>query len=237
MLPFTDDSPGNSRANSPRKSRADSRVTLLGDRPPIDLERLYDPPGRLVAGVDEVGRGALFGPVVSAAVTLAQDALEPLAAAGVTDSKLLSAVRREQLAVTIQNLALDCKIGVASVREIDRLNILNASLLSMRRAVLRLSPLPDHCLIDGNQRVPDLEIPQTTLIKGDRHSIAIAAASIIAKVWRDRLITRLAVQYPQYDLVANKGYGTAKHRLALQQLGPSRQHRLSFSPCQLELQL
>jgi ribonuclease HII len=186
----------------------------------------------LVAGVDEVGRGALFGPVVAAAILLPEDALVELAELGVTDSKQLSPLKRKQLLGKIQAKALDYHIGVASVREIDRLNILRASLIAMRRAILRLQPQPHLCLIDGNQRVPDLPMPQETIVRGDRHSVAIAAASIIAKVWRDQLIERLAVKYPGYDLAINKGYGTTKHRLGLSTLGASRQHRQSFKPCQ-----
>ncbi|MGI0487955.1 ribonuclease HII [Pantanalinema rosaneae CENA516] len=184
-----------------------------------------------IAGVDEVGRGALFGPVVAAAVILPEAAVQPLLVAGVTDSKQLSADQRTQLAIQIPQLALDCRIGYASVREIDRLNILQASLLAMKRAILRLKVQPDLCLVDGNQRIPGLEIPQQTIVKGDQRSLAIAAASILAKVWRDSLITRLAVKYPQYDLGRNKGYGTPSHRLALSQYGASCYHRRSFSPC------
>lgn len=184
-----------------------------------------------IAGVDEVGRGALFGPVVAAAVILPDAAIQSLLAAGVTDSKQLSATQRTQLAIQIQQLALDCRIGYASVREIDRLNILQASLLAMKRAILRLKVQPDLCLVDGNQRIPGLIMPQQTIVKGDQRSLAIAAASILAKVWRDTLITRLAVKYPQYDLGRNKGYGTPSHRLALSQYGASCYHRRSFGPC------
>jgi ribonuclease HII len=185
------------------------------------------------AGVDEVGRGCLFGPVVAAAVLLPEAALSALARAGVTDSKALSATRRQSLAQEIRALAVDCRIGYASVREIDRLNILQASLLAMRRAILRLSPAPHLCLIDGNQRVPELAYAQETWVKGDQRSLEIAAASIVAKVWRDELIQRLAQRYPGYDLARNKGYGTAAHRRGLQQLGPTAQHRRSFAPCQI----
>lgn len=184
-----------------------------------------------IAGVDEVGRGALFGPVVAAAVVLPEAAHLELARAGVTDSKRLSPAQRKDLAQNIRSVSLGCCIGVASVREIDRLNILQATLLAMRRAVHKLNPRPNFCLIDGNQLIPNLEISQQTLVKGDQRSLSIAAASIIAKVWRDDLITRLAQKYPGYDLEKNKGYGTTKHCLAIQQLGVSKQHRLSFKPC------
>ncbi len=188
-------------------------------------------PSGAIAGVDEVGRGALFGPVVAAAVILPDAVLAELSAAGVTDSKLLTAEQRQTLAIHIRATALDCQVGYASVHEIDRLNILQASLLAMKRAVMKLKVLPDLCLIDGNQNVPGLLLPQQTVIKGDQRSLPIAAASIIAKVWRDELITRLAPKYPQYHLAANKGYGTPSHRRAIQEFGTSRLHRTSFSPC------
>lgn len=187
----------------------------------------------LVAGVDEVGRGSLFGPVVAAAVILSPNAEAKLRPAGVKDSKQLSGAQRLILAEQIWALAVDCQIGTASVREIDRLNILQAALLAMRRAILRLKLRPGLCLVDGNQPIPALEIPQQTMIKGDQRQLAIAAASIVAKVWRDTLIVRLAQKYPGYDLAANKGYGSPRHRLALEQLGPSSQHRLSFRPCRV----
>ncbi|WAL62796.1 ribonuclease HII [Thermocoleostomius sinensis] len=186
----------------------------------------------MIAGVDEVGRGALFGPVVAAAVILPPDVYSALAESGVTDSKRLSAGDRLRLAVQIRSVALDCRIGIASVQEIDRLNILQASLLAMRRAVMRLNPSPNFCLVDGHQRIRDLPILQQPLVKGDQKSLVIAAASIVAKVWRDELMIRLAAKYPDYDLAINKGYGTAKHQAAIQRVGISAQHRLSFSPCQ-----
>lgn len=185
----------------------------------------------LVAGVDEVGRGALFGPVVAAAAILSDEQASALQAMGVGDSKTLSGDRRLRLARQIRVVVTDCRIGWASAREIDRLNILQASLLAMKRAILKLDPQPQFCLIDGNQRVPNLEIPQDSIVGGDRLEIAIAAASIVAKVWRDTLIVRLDRKYPGYDLAANKGYGTRKHREALRTCGPSTQHRLSFAPC------
>ncbi|HEY9625760.1 MAG TPA: ribonuclease HII [Coleofasciculaceae cyanobacterium] len=190
-----------------------------------------------VAGIDEVGRGALFGPVVAAAVILPLAAYDHLTNAGIADSKSLSAARRQHLAQEIKTIAIACEIGLASVKEIDRFNILQATFLAMKRAIKRLYPQPEFCLVDGNQKIPGLLIPQKTIVKGDQKLVAIAAASIIAKVWRDELITRLAVRYPGYDLSANKGYGTAKHCAALQEIGISAQHRRSFSPCQLAAQL
>lgn len=182
----------------------------------------------IVAGVDEVGRGALFGPVVAAAVILPKDALTYLQAASVKDSKKLSSVRRLHLAQEICRLAIDWKIGFATTAEIDRINILQATLLAMKRAVSKLKVQPQLCLVDGNQLVSNLGIPQQTIIKGDSCSLAIASASIVAKVWRDDLISRLAVKYPMYDLEKNKGYGSTNHLIALQKYGASRLHRKSF---------
>ncbi len=189
----------------------------------------------LVAGVDEVGRGALFGPVVAAVVVVPFSAIALLTEWGVKDSKQLSPKQRTRLALQIQQHAIATQIGWASVREIDRINILQASLKAMKRAVDKLSVTPELCLVDGNQSIPHLHLPQQTMIGGDRLSPVIAAASIVAKVWRDELITRLAKRYPHYDLATNKGYGTAKHRLALQEYGPCRQHRQSFAPCRVNL--
>ena len=182
----------------------------------------------LIAGVDEVGRGCLFGPVVAASVVWEENAIATLQAIGVKDSKQLSSKRRKILVQEIKNSAVAYYISYASSQEIDRLNILKASLLAMQRSVNKLSVTPNLCLVDGNQKVPNLTIPQETIIGGDRSSPLIAAASILAKVWRDQLIIRLANKYPHYDLENNKGYGTKKHRLALQKYGPCFHHRRSF---------
>lgn len=186
----------------------------------------------LIAGVDEVGRGCLFGPVVAGTVVVPIQLLPQLAALNIKDSKQLSAKKRLELSQDIQKLALCVKVGYASVKEIDRLNILQASLLAMKRSVNRLTVKPDFYLIDGKYIIPDLEIVQKNVIKGDQRSLVIAAASIIAKVWRDQLIMRLAKRYPEYDLSQNKGYGTVKHRQAIEKWGVTPQHRLSFAPCQ-----
>ncbi len=183
------------------------------------------------AGVDEVGRGALFGPVVAAAVVLSDSARLQLQALGVTDSKRLSPRRREQLVEPIQTLALDYAVGLASVHEIQRLNVLQATLLAMQRAVRRLRHPPDQCLIDGNQAIPNLGLPQCLVVQGDQKHTEIAAASILAKVWRDTLIIRLDRRYPGYGLAANKGYGSVYHRQAIQRLGVTAQHRHSFKGC------
>lgn len=184
-----------------------------------------------VAGVDEVGRGCLFGEVVAAAVILPIAGLEKLENLGVTDSKKLSAPRREKLDLLIREVAIACEIGTASVTEIDEMNILAASLLAMERAIAKLQPKPKHCLIDGNQLLRFqliAPIPQTTVIKGDSLSISVAAASIVAKVWRDRRMIELAEIYTGYDIATNKGYGTVKHRVAIANLGYSDLHRKTF---------
>jgi ribonuclease HII len=188
---------------------------------------------KLIAGVDEVGRGALFGPVVAAAVILPDiNSLPQLLTSKIKDSKKLSACRRTQLADLIFDIAIDWKIGFATTAEIDSFNILQASLLAMKRAVLKLKVQPALCLVDGNQPITNFSLAQQTIVKGDSLSLTIAAASIVAKVWRDELIIRFAQKYPLYDLERNKGYGSHKHLLAIENYGTSRLHRKSFRPCQ-----
>lgn len=191
----------------------------------------------LIAGVDEVGRGALFGVVVAAAVILPKSSIIDCQSWGVKDSKKLSAHRRELLVPQIQQVAIAYKIGIATVAEIDELNILQATLVAMHRAIMGLEVTPELCLIDGDRAVPNLDIPQQTLIKGDDRSTTIAAASILAKVWRDRLTIELAAIYPAYHLANNKGYGTAQHKLAIHQHGITPEHRQSFAPCKQSLNL
>lgn len=181
-----------------------------------------------IVGLDEVGRGALFGPVVAAAVMLTPDAEAALRHLGVKDSKQLTPRRRTSLVLPIRQHAMGAAIALASVREIDRLNILQASLLAMGRAFRRLDTFPCLCLVDGNHPVPNLSVPQKTIVGGDQKEVSIAAASILAKVWRDALMVRLERRYPGYDLAANKGYGTVRHRSAIDRLGLSPQHRKSF---------
>ena len=178
-----------------------------------------------IAGVDEVGRGPLAGPVVAAAVILHPD--RPIT--GLADSKKLSEKRREQLAHEIRDKALCWALGRAEVEEIDRLNILHASLLAMKRAVEALTTRPGHALIDGN-RCPDLPCSAEAIVGGDGSEPAISAASILAKVSRDREMVLLDQQYPGYGLAKHKGYPTKLHVAALQELGVSPIHRRSFGP-------
>ncbi len=174
-------------------------------------------------------------PVVAAAVILPNsNSLPQLLTTKIKDSKKLSASRRTQLAKQIIDIAVDWKIGFATTAEIDSFNILQASLLAMKRAVLKLKVQPALCLIDGNQRIKNFSLPQETIVKGDSLSLTIAAASILAKVWRDELIIRLANKYSMYGLEQNKGYGSKKHLLAIQNYGITRLHRTSFRPCQIE---
>lgn len=179
---------------------------------------------RLVAGVDEVGRGPLAGPVMAAAVIL----LQPMT--GLADSKTLSPKRRAELAKALaQPGHALIGLGAASVGEIDRLNILHATMLAMQRAVARLPARPDLALIDGN-RTPALACPARAVVGGDREVPAIAAASIVAKVTRDRLMTELDRRYPGYGWSKNAGYPTAEHKRALRELGICSHHRRSFAP-------
>ena len=180
---------------------------------------------QLVAGVDEVGRGPLAGPVVAAAVILDPQAIPD----GLADSKLLSAPRREALFDTILQQALAVGIGSASASEIDRLNIRQATLLAMGRSVAALPLAPGLVLVDGNDP-PALPFPCEAIIGGDALVCSIAAASIIAKVTRDRMMARLGQHYPAYGFAGHAGYGTAKHRAAIKEHGPCPAHRYSFAP-------
>ena len=191
---------------------------------PAQLGLCWDAPG-LVAGVDEAGRGPLAGPVVAAAVIL--DDLNPIK--GLADSKKLTALRRERLYDEIRAKALCCSIAQASVEEIDQINILQATMLAMRRAVEGLRLKPVLVLVDGN-RLPVLSMRAEAIVKGDSKVAAISAASILAKVTRDRWCAELDAQYPQYGFAGHKGYGTAEHLAALQAHGACPEHRKSFSP-------
>ncbi|MGD9832181.1 MAG: ribonuclease HII [Piscinibacter sp.] len=198
------------------RSRRSSRPEQLG--------LSFDAPG-LVAGVDEAGRGPLAGPVVAAAVIL--DDLQPIR--GLADSKALTARRREALFDEIRAKALCCCIAEASAEEIDQLNILQATLLAMRRAVEGLRLKPSRVLVDGN-RIPVLKVPAEAIVKGDAKVKAISAASILAKVHRDRLCQALHEAHPQYGFDGHKGYPTPEHLAALRAHGACPAHRRSFAP-------
>ena len=181
--------------------------------------------GGRIAGVDEVGRGPLAGPVVAAAVILDPACIPD----GLDDSKKLTIKKREALLPLINDHAI-VSIGQASVAEIDEINILRASHLAMRRAVAGLSERPDHLLIDGTMIPRELNIPATAVVRGDGKSLSIAAASIVAKIWRDRLMVDLAQQHPGYGWETNAGYPTKSHKNALRNLGVTPHHRRSFKP-------
>ena len=181
---------------------------------------------RIVAGVDEAGRGPLAGPVVAAAVVLNPDSIPP----GLADSKVLSASRREALFDQILHSSSAVGIGMASAREIDALNIRQATFAAMRRAICALAWMPDYALIDGRDVPPGLPCPARAIVKGDARALSIAAASIVAKVVRDRAMTRLSQSYPHYGFEKHAGYPTAAHRAALTKSGPCPFHRMSFAP-------
>lgn len=177
-----------------------------------------------VAGVDESGYGPLAGPVITAAVVL--DPERPVE--GVTDSKLLSSERREELAALIRDRAADYALGAASCREVERLNARRAVALAMRRAVDRLGEPPELVFVDGFE-VEELGVEHRALVRGDRRSRSIACASVLAKVTRDRLMRRLDPRYPEYGWASNHGYGTSEHRAALARHGPTPHHRRTFA--------
>jgi ribonuclease HII len=199
---------------SKKSSRAEPKQTRLD----------WDPLG-LMAGVDEAGRGPLAGPVVAAAVIL-DDTRRIL---GLADSKVLSPLQREKLYDKIRERALCCSVGEASVDEIDTLNIFHATMLAMKRAVEGLRLKPAKVLVDGN-RLPQLEVLSEAIVGGDAKVKSISAASIIAKVTRDRMLTQLHEQFPQYGFAAHKGYGTPEHLEALRVHGACIHHRRHFSP-------
>jgi ribonuclease HII len=186
---------------------------------------VWDSPAALIAGVDEAGRGPLAGPVVAAAVIL--DDLNPIT--GLADSKKLTALKRDKLYDEIRAKALCCSIAEASVEEIDALNILQATMLAMRRAVEGLRLKPNKVLVDGN-RLPVLDVLAEAIVKGDSKVQAISAASILAKVTRDRWCEQIDHDYPEYGFAKHKGYGTEAHMQALKAHGATPWHRKSFAP-------
>jgi ribonuclease HII len=211
------------RKPSPRKAASSG--------PHLDYERSLSNQGyHLIAGIDEAGRGAWAGPVYAAAVILPLD-LPDLHAAldGVADSKQLTPKRREHLIPIIHDTALAIGVGSASASEIDALGIVPATRLAMRRAADALSPAP-HALLLDHIRLPEIDLPQRSLPQADRHCLSVAAASIVAKVSRDQRMCELEVCYSGYGFARHKGYGTAAHRSALECLGPSPVHRMSWAP-------
>ena len=193
--------------------------------PDFNLERAA---GGRVAGIDEAGRGPLAGPVIAAAVILDPATLPGMLLDGIDDSKVLTKSRREELFAALRRYA-DIGIGGASAAEIDRINILAATLRAMGRAVDALGIVPDLALIDGN-RTPELACPATAVVRGDRASLSIAAASIVAKVTRDRIMAALARRHPGFGWERNAGYGTMEHKQALTRLGVTPHHRKTFAP-------
>lgn len=179
---------------------------------------------KYICGVDEVGRGPLAGPVVCAAVIMPRDRIIE----GVDDSKKLTAKKRERLAVEIQKIAIACHISLIDEKIIDKINILEATKLCMKNAVEGLEVAPDYVITDGNMTL-DIACPQLSIVKGDAKSYTIGCASIVAKVYRDNLMDKYAEEFPQYDFVNNKGYGTKKHTDAIKQYGLSPIHRRSFT--------
>ncbi len=219
--PREDQEPSDGRAKRTRSPKA--------ALPSRRFERRLQRDGlRLVAGIDEVGRGCLAGPVLAAAVILPSDGRGLRSIAGVRDSKIMKPEERERLYDRILRIAV-VGVGLASHRIIDRYGIAPATRVAMLKAVSRLDPYPDHVLIDA-VRLPLLDVSQTAIIDGDALCLSIAAASIVAKVTRDRLMRKAAVRYPGYGFENHKGYGTAEHHEALIQLGPCTIHRLTFRP-------
>lgn len=196
------------------------RQEFMSDELDLDLSAY-----RLIAGVDEAGRGPLVGAVVAGAVIL--DDANPVA--GLNDSKKLSAAKREKLAIEIKEKALAWSVCSVEPADIDRINILQASLLAMKQAVESLGASPDIALVDGN-KTPDLSCPVEAIVKGDSKVAAISAASILAKVERDRQMLELHQQYPQYEFDRHKGYPTKVHMALLEEHGPCPEHRRSFGP-------
>lgn len=182
-------------------------------------------PGRIEAGCDEAGRGCLAGPVFAAAVILPPDFANPL----LNDSKQLTEKQRYALRPIIQEQAVAWAVGIVDNEEIDRVNILKASILAMHKALDSLAVRPEHILVDGNRFYPYRDIPHTTVVKGDGKYLSIAAASVLAKTCRDDFMNAIARKYPQYGWQENKGYPTAAHREAIRLYGTTQYHRLSFN--------
>lgn len=191
----------------------------------VNRLELFMAPGRIEAGCDEAGRGCLAGPVFAAAVILPPDFENSL----LNDSKQLTEKQRYALRPIIQEQAVAWAVGIVDNEEIDRINILKASILAMHKAIDSLEVRPEHILVDGNRFYPYRDIPHTTVVKGDGKYLSIAAASVLAKTCRDDFMNRIAQEYPQYGWLDNKGYPTAAHREAIRQYGTTPYHRMSFN--------
>ncbi len=204
--------------------------SLIPPTPNLDHERALWANGALwVAGIDEAGRGALCGPVVAAAVILPQIPNLETELEGVRDSKEMTAAQREAWSITISKKAVSFGVGQAAAPEIDALGIAPATRLAARRALNNLSVRPDHLLLDYFH-LPELDLPQTALVKGDARALSIAAASVLAKTRRDAILIKLDAQYPGYGFASHKGYGTQAHRAAIRRFGPTPVHRMTFAP-------
>lgn len=215
------------RQDQPQRDRGESTTPIPSFYRELELARQGY---RFVAGLDEVGRGCLAGPVVAAAVIMPLDVGECWGAlAGVRDSKQLTPARREQLCEVVRERSITCAVGAVDAAEIDAVGIVAATRLAMVRAVAGLSVQPDYLLIDC-LALPELDLPQCGIVHGDALCFSIAAASIVAKVWRDRLMARLDSEYGGYGFARHKGYGTAEHLAALARLGVCPLHRHSFRP-------
>jgi ribonuclease HII len=210
-------------------------LSLIPARPDLQFEQaLWAKDVHLVAGVDEAGRGALLGPVAAGAVILPAgqpDLMDRLE--GVRDSKEMTPAERDYWAVQIQAVALAWAVGYATADEIDQMGIAPATRLAACRALAQLTPAAEHLLIDYI-KLPEVDLPQTSLIKGDARSLTIAAASVLAKTGRDAILVGMDAEFPGYGLAQNKGYATAAHRAAIASLGPCKQHRHSFAPIRVE---
>lgn len=198
----------------------------------LEFEKnLFTQGSSLIAGIDEAGRGPLAGPVVAACVIIDKDfVLNNEELKMITDSKDLTSKKRELLFKVIKDNVKAIEIGVVDPDIIDKINILQASFLAMRRALKKVGLNPDHLIVDGNFKIPKIKTPQTAVIQGDKNVWTVAAASIIAKVSRDWIMANMDEKYPQYGFIDNKGYGTKKHLTCIKEHGPCLIHRRSFAP-------
>ncbi|OCL27059.1 ribonuclease HII [Orenia metallireducens] len=206
-----------------RQQKQEEELRKKYEKMSIHERRVKEKGYQIIGGIDEAGRGPLAGPVVAAVVILPEDQ----SILGLDDSKKLSEKKREELFEIIQQKAIDIGVGIVDNKRIDKINILQATYQAMREAINSLENRPDYLLVDA-ETIPDIDIPQAGIIEGDAHSVSIAAASIVAKVTRDRLLVEYDKEYPQYKFASNKGYGTGEHIQALKRYGITPIHRTSF---------